>query len=108
MTVYSPAACITMAYGTSAYTPRGYNTTSYNSTLTWFTVIRLITPRYDGLLTAYGTTATTQTRPPLRSTVVRASAPGAGGRGSIADRVTPKTQKLGGLRFSGWPLALMC
>ncbi len=29
--------------------------------------------------------------PPLRSTVVRASARGAGGRGSIPDRVTPKT-----------------
>ncbi len=31
------------------------------------------------------------TRPPLRSTVVRASARGAGGRGSIPDSVTPKT-----------------
>ena len=29
--------------------------------------------------------------PPLRSTVVRASARGVGGRGSIPDRVTPKT-----------------
>ncbi len=28
---------------------------------------------------------------PLRSTVVRASARGAGGRGSIPDRITPKT-----------------
>ncbi len=41
-------------------------------------------------------------RPPLRSTVVRASARGAGGRGSIPDRVTPKTLKMGGLRFSAW------
>ncbi len=30
-------------------------------------------------------------RPPPRSVVVRASARGAGGRGSIPDRVTPKT-----------------
>ncbi len=45
--------------------------------------------------------------PPLRSTVVRASARGAGGRGSIPDRVTPKTLKMGGLRFSAWRLALM-
>ncbi len=29
--------------------------------------------------------------PPLRSTVVTASTRGAGGRGSIPDRVTPKT-----------------
>ncbi len=45
--------------------------------------------------------------PPLRSTVVRASVQGAGGRGSIPDRVTPKTLKVGGLRFSAWRLALM-
>ncbi len=46
--------------------------------------------------------------PPLRSTVVTASlARGAGGRGSIPDRVTPTTQKLGGLRFLAWRLALM-
>ncbi len=32
-----------------------------------------------------------RTGPPLRSVVVKASARGAGGRGSIPDRVTPKT-----------------
>ena len=32
-----------------------------------------------------------KTTPPQRSIVVRASARGAGGRGSIPDRVTPKT-----------------
>ncbi len=41
------------------------------------------------------------------SRVVRASARSAGGRGSIPDRVTPKTLKIGGLRFSAWRLALM-
>ncbi len=45
--------------------------------------------------------------PPLRSVVVRASARDAGGRGSIPARVTPKTYKMGGLRFSAWRLALM-
>ncbi len=42
-----------------------------------------------------------------RSTVVRACARDAGGRCSIPDRVTPKTLKMGGLRFSAWRLALM-
>ncbi len=49
----------------------------------------------------------TKDKSPLRSTVVRASAGGAGGRGSIPDHVTPKMWKLGGLRFSAWGLALM-
>ena len=44
---------------------------------------------------------------PPRSIVVRTSARGAGGRGSIPDRVTPKMGKLGGLHFSAWRLALM-
>ncbi len=42
--------------------------------------------------------------PPLRSTVVRASAQGAGARGSIPDRVTPKTYKME--RFALLSLAL--
>ncbi len=42
-----------------------------------------------------------------RSTVIRESARGAAGRGLIPDRVTPKTLKMGGLRFSAWRLALM-
>ncbi len=45
--------------------------------------------------------------PPLRSIVVRGSARGAGDQGSIPDCVTPKTLKMGGLRFSAWRLALM-
>ncbi len=44
--------------------------------------------------------------PPPSSIVVRASARGAGGRGS-SHHVTPKTLKMGGLRFSAWRLALM-
>ncbi len=42
--------------------------------------------------------------PPLRSTVVRASARGAEDRGSVPDRDT-KDVKKGGLRFSAWRLA---
>ena len=49
----------------------------------------------------------TPLKQPLRSSGYRVSARGAGGRGSIPDRVTPKTYKLGGLRFSAWRLALM-
>ena len=41
-----------------------------------------------------------------RIIVVRASAWGAGGRGSIPDRVTPKTLKMGGWRFALLSLAL--
>ncbi len=41
------------------------------------------------------------------SIVIRESARGAGDRGSIPVRVTPKTYKIGGLRFSAWRLALM-
>ncbi len=33
--------------------------------------------------------------------------PNKGGRGSIPDRITSKTWKMGGLRFSAWYLALM-
>ncbi len=56
-----------------------------------------------------GISTTASFTPPLRRihVVVRASARGAGGRGSIPDRVTPKTLKMGGLRFSAWRLALM-
>ncbi len=41
------------------------------------------------------------------STVVRASTRGAGGRGSIPDRVIPKTVNMTDLRFSAWRLTLM-
>ncbi len=47
------------------------------------------------------------TAPSPCSIAVRASARGAGGRGSIPDRVIPKTLKMRGLRFSAWRLALM-
>ena len=55
----------------------GYLHVLYATCILVYTVLTILTPNFN--------------RPPLRSVVVRASARGAGGPGSIPDRVTPKT-----------------
>ncbi len=70
-------------------------------------ILEAVTDNISSTLDVTDPSQPIRTGPPPRSIVVRASPQGAGGRGLIPDRVTPKTLKMGGLRFSACRLALM-